>query len=350
MAPDPWPALILLLLLVPSSAQPPPETDSPLPRSGKSASGWLESAFSETKALPPPPATVSKNSRYPMVRSKFHSKREEFSKALKEGFIALKTLACVTANFFKPSSSSIVYGLTTTLFGFLAWRVWTKRLGDNGILRRFLLHATVSGLAITLASTNTMNKVGLLGKGANGLIPWWSYIAFAPFHLLYQLRLHTRRALMSEPLASSDFRGVWHIGGWPSDGKRLPPMVQSVIDCTCELPREFTVGRKSMVKEYLCVPLWDAMGPTINQLDHAARWAVSQRSLNRSVLIHCAHGHGRSATVLCAALVASGEARSCLGALRTIKQYRPRARLNSAQSAALRAWADRYAHAWDEEK
>eukprot|EP00954_Amorphochlora_amoebiformis_P004658 362627-Amorphochlora_amoeboformis.AAC.1 len=60
MAPDPWPALILLLLLVPSSAQPPPETDSPLPRSGKSASGWLESAFSETKALPPPPATVSK--------------------------------------------------------------------------------------------------------------------------------------------------------------------------------------------------------------------------------------------------------------------------------------------------
>ncbi len=32
-------------------------------------------------------------------------------------------------------------------------------------------------------------------------------------------------------------------------------------------------------------------------------WALAQRAAGRKVLVHCAHGHGRSATVLAAILI-----------------------------------------------
>lgn len=38
-------------------------------------------------------------------------------------------------------------------------------------------------------------------------------------------------------------------------------------------------------------------------LPQGVQWALAQRAAGRPVLVHCAHGHGRSATVLAAILI-----------------------------------------------
>jgi protein-tyrosine phosphatase len=68
------------------------------------------------------------------------------------------------------------------------------------------------------------------------------------------------------------------------------------------------------------------------------QWAAQQRAAGRPVLVHCAHGHGRSATVLCAILIAEGQARGIGDAEAMLKAERPRVRLNYRQRGALKAW------------
>lgn len=48
--------------------------------------------------------------------------------------------------------------------------------------------------------------------------------------------------------------------------------------------------------------------PDTHQIQQGVDWAKEQLAAERSVYIHCAHGHGRSATVLAALLIATGQA------------------------------------------
>lgn len=71
------------------------------------------------------------------------------------------------------------------------------------------------------------------------------------------------------------------------------------------------------------------------------RWAAQQVAAGRPVLVHCAHGHGRSATVLAAILIADGRAAGVAEAEALMQAQRPRVRLNRRQRAALLAWVAR---------
>ncbi|KAL6642278.1 hypothetical protein ACP70R_020459 [Stipagrostis hirtigluma subsp. patula] len=86
--------------------------------------------------------------------------------------------------------------------------------------------------------------------------------------------------------------------GWPFLLKHLPPGDPSVIDCTCELPRSSFVPKDG----YLCLATWNTRAPAPHQIELAAHWAGRKRSDG----VHCAFGHGRSAGVMCAVLVALG--------------------------------------------
>ena len=57
-----------------------------------------------------------------------------------------------------------------------------------------------------------------------------------------------------------------------------------------------------------------AAGPDPVLIEDAVQWAAQQRRAGHPVFVHCAHGHGRSTVVLCAALV------GCCACLQTAKQ------------------------------
>lgn len=48
--------------------------------------------------------------------------------------------------------------------------------------------------------------------------------------------------------------------------------------------------------------------PNTEQIQQGIDWAKEQLAAGQSVYVHCAHGHGRSATVLAALLIATGQA------------------------------------------
>jgi len=68
------------------------------------------------------------------------------------------------------------------------------------------------------------------------------------------------------------------------------------------------------------------------------RWSLEQKKKGNPVLVHCAHGHGRSAAMLCAILIEEGKARSVKDAEALIKKQRPRVRLNRNQNDGLSSW------------
>lgn len=67
-------------------------------------------------------------------------------------------------------------------------------------------------------------------------------------------------------------------------------------------------------------------------------FALQQRRLGRAVLVHCAHGHGRSAQVLIAAMVMAGDAPNIDSALSTLQAARPKCKLNKCQRANLEVY------------
>ncbi|KAF4677076.1 hypothetical protein FOL47_003527 [Perkinsus chesapeaki] len=80
----------------------------------------------------------------------------------------------------------------------------------------------------------------------------------------------------------------------------------AVLDVTNELPR------LSSSRDYHCIPTWDGTAPTVAQLDEACNYIQpllkkdKSNNHNERVLIHCAHGKGRSVTVMTAVLVGLG--------------------------------------------
>ena len=74
-----------------------------------------------------------------------------------------------------------------------------------------------------------------------------------------------------------------------------------IIDLTAEFP-ELCINR---TRHYLDLPCWDGQPPSPHEIDRAAKLCAS-RHLEGDVLVHCAHGKGRSTCVLCACLVRAG--------------------------------------------
>ena len=160
---------------------------------------------------------------------------------------------------------------------------------------------------------------------------------FLPFQAAIRAKLWYKRHVGSEPLYSH-IADRWYVGGWPKasdiqllEGKE--PQSAAVLDCTCELPRKTD-------RPYLCIATWDTHAPTVEGFERGVKFALEKRDEGRSVLVHCAHGHGRSVAMLCAILIAEGKVQSVDEAESLIKKKRPRARLNRNQKENLIKWFD----------
>lgn len=215
--------------------------------------------------------------------------------------------------------------------------------------------------------------MSLIGKDLKmGTIPWWSYLLFFPFHIptIAYTAVHTKCGRMKHyikaedshdgsttkqkvskvpvPVASQVQPGWW-IGGCYA--YQLNIQWAAVIDLTVEFPEKC----RSSTQRYLCLPTWDGVPASPEQLEKAAvfcmeaieNWKQLQENGEvkgePQILIHCAHGRGRSTTVACAAMVKMGMFSDWEEALEVgIRPRRPVCKLNAMMRKNLTEWQRKY--------
>jgi len=167
----------------------------------------------------------------------------------------------------------------------------------------------------------------MLGKRADGTLAPWAIVLLAPYLLLALLILRVERILTRERAADEVAPGIW-VGRRPL-GREIPDRVRWVVDLTAELAASAAVrGRDG----YLCVPVLDGTAPG----EAALRDLLARLREGDGVLVHCASGHGRSATVAAALMVARGLAADVEIAEALMRVKRPGIRLNATQRARVR--------------
>ncbi len=165
-----------------------------------------------------------------------------------------------------------------------------------------------------LAVSPLVVAAGYLGVGprvflkrADGRLSPWSLVLLAPYHLLTALSLWLS-ALSREPAFHEVAPGVL-LGRRPlaHDVAAIRAAgATSLLDVTSELA-EAPALRAALT--YLCLPVLDTRAPTPAQLGEGAAFIAAQRPRG-PVYVHCAMGHGRSATFAAAYLLTVGEAAS----------------------------------------
>ena len=146
-----------------------------------------------------------------------------------------------------------------------------------------------------------------IGKNrTNGQIPLWSQIIYFPFHIPTRLYtyLHSLQDQQKHIPVASEVQPGWYVGGCYGHKLHHPTKWAGVIDLTVEFP-ETTIHHTDT---YLSIPTWDGIPASPEQLEIGANFALAahENSPGRDILIHCAHGRGRSTTMMCAALVKVG--------------------------------------------
>ena len=186
----------------------------------------------------------------------------------------------------------------------------------------------------------------VLGKDARtGAVPAWSLAVFFPVHAANHLAYGARVLLEKhaglkggfEP-ASRHASGVWVGGLQAQEAAGAPTPFAGVVDLTNEFSERCAGVRGGPA--YLNVPLWDGTAPTPAQIDACARFGAARLRARGDVLVHCAYGVGRSATVAAAVLVEAGVAPDWEAALAQIKEVRPRVSPNRRMRAALEQWTE----------
>lgn len=181
----------------------------------------------------------------------------------------------------------------------------------------------------------------IIGKDpTTGAIPLWSYLVYFPFHIPTKLytHIHTwtgKKKKKAVPVATEVQPGWW-VGG--CYGHELDKDWGGVVDLTVEFP-ESCIDR---TKSYLSAPTWDGVPLDPAGLEQAATFAVEARK-SGDVMVHCAHGRGRSTTVMCACLVKAGLFDNWKDAFeKGIKPQRPVCKLNRRMRQNLEAWQKEY--------
>jgi protein-tyrosine phosphatase len=204
----------------------------------------------------------------------------------------------------------------------LAYLALGSWLGGPGALMSWL------GLSLFLIGVAyVMGSARLMGKRSDGSFPVLALVVHAPFLISAWLALELRRRRGEAPwneVAPGIFVGRM------SPLRELPPGVRWVIDLTCEL----VPPRGVRGPTYRCLPTLDGTAPPDETF-----WPLVKEvaQLDAPVFIHCAAGHGRSATFAAAVMVQRGLAADVDAAEAMMKRQRPRVALGAAQRALVQS-------------
>jgi hypothetical protein len=164
------------------------------------------------------------------------------------------------------------------------------------------------------------------GKRPDGTLAWWAWLVWAPIFGYMRLLHELARSLTDESVGDEVAPGVW-VGRRPRRHE-LPAGTAIVVDLCAELPEAPGVAAD---RRYLAIPTLDATAPPPGEIVRAVEAVLATPG---AAFIHCAFGHGRSATVAAAVLVRRGEA-TLDDVERILRAARPRIGLNAHQRRAL---------------
>ena len=172
----------------------------------------------------------------------------------------------------------------------------------------------------------------------NGQLSWASYLIYGPYHGINALSLWGFRRSSREndfdQIAPSVYLGCrLNV----SDKTRIEDLgIRSVLDLTCEFSE--TAALRNL--NYRCIPLLDTRAPSTQQLRDGAHW-ICERAKDGPVYVHCALGHGRSATFVAAHLMLA-DSITARQAVEKIKRVRPHIGLKLEQFAVLEKLEDSF--------
>jgi protein-tyrosine phosphatase len=180
----------------------------------------------------------------------------------------------------------------------------------------------------SIAVAYTLGRPTWIGKRRDGTISRSSLVFLLPFFLFAWGAWRVQKLFgRREDHCNEVSPGIW-VGRWPRMHD-LPPGVHMVVDLTAEFPAHGPI-REGM--QYLCLPALDASVPS----DAAFFELVARLEQEEGgIYIHCAYGHGRSAMVAAATLLARNLAVDVADAERKLKAQRPGVSMNRKQRALL---------------
>jgi protein-tyrosine phosphatase len=173
----------------------------------------------------------------------------------------------------------------------------------------------------------------VFGKRADGRYPLWALVIHLPYLLITLGVWHLLRIALPENAADPISPGIW-VARRPLHFE-IPAEVRWIVDLTAEF---FVAAGARAGREYICYPTLDG------HVCDAAEFANIVRdvaALEGGILIHCAQGHGRSAALAAALLIARGVVEDLEGAERILTSARPKVRLKPSQRALVNAFAAR---------
>lgn len=164
-------------------------------------------------------------------------------------------------------------------------------------------------------------------RSTDGQLGLPSVILLFPYLLFCWGFWHLQRRFLREDCYNYIAPGLWM--GRRAFVDELPADISLLVDLTAEFPEPKGALEG---KDYLCLPTLDAHVP-----DEGEFRALVQKIADwpGNVYIHCAIGHGRSATVAAAVLMARGLATNAQEAEAMLKKARPWIKLNQAQRQLL---------------
>jgi protein-tyrosine phosphatase len=197
-----------------------------------------------------------------------------------------------------------------------------------------LANMGIAFLAVGLAfGTKTP---GIFMKTSNGRLSLLSYLIFWPYLVLNYLFLILYRRLSRENPMDEIIPGLYV-------GRQLLQAdqeifnqrdIRAVVDVTSEWSEAGFIRTQCA---YLCVPILDTCAPTWQQLQDAVTWIEEHRKQG-GVFVHCAAGHGRSATIVAAYLLHIQKVIGVQDALDFIRSKRPKISLGEGQLAVLQEY------------
>jgi protein-tyrosine phosphatase len=233
------------------------------------------------------------------------------------------------------------------------WRAPTKRMQQLAI--RYCLLAVVAGLTAFFASRFSdflvaifiwaaisfgLVAVAYFGFGTavfqrdalnhkKGTMRWPAKLLLAPYLISSWIscRIYTRKNFMPNQILGN----VW-LGAFPRSAlNQMGIQWAAVLDLTNEFPM---ASLNAPIQKYL--PVMDLTPPSPKTLARAARW-LERAQLQGDVLVHCALGFSRSASVIVCWLVWRGHAQNVEAAIAQVTEKRAGLVLSAEHIANIEA-------------